>query len=45
MDSFIFYNAETSPSNTLEVVVAKPKEIEKEKSSVYIQEISYDKEK
>jgi hypothetical protein len=45
MDSFILYNAETNPSNTLEVLAAEPKEIKKEKSSVHIQEISDNKEK
>ena len=51
MDSFILYNVETNPSNTLDVLAAKPKEIKKEKSSVQIQEISdtndksYNKEK
>ena len=39
MDSFILYNAENDSSNELEVLVAEPKEITNEKSSVQIQEI------
>ena len=30
MDSFILYNVEANPSNTLEVLAAEPKEIKKE---------------
>jgi len=44
MDSFILYNVETNPSNNLEVLAAKPKEIKKEKSSVQIQELSENNE-
>ena len=39
MDSFILYNAEDNPSNTLDVLAAEPKEIEKERSTLHIQEI------
>jgi len=47
MDSFILYKAEINPEiDNLKVLVAEPKEIEKEKgSTVQIQEISNDKVK
>lgn len=45
IDSFIIYNAEASPSNTLDVLVVESKEIEKVKSIAHIQEISNNKEK
>jgi len=45
MDSFILYNEKANPSNTLEFLVAKTKEIEKEKSVVHIQEVSNSIEK
>ena len=39
MDSFILYNAQTNPKDTPNDITAEPKEIEKEKSIVHIQEI------
>jgi len=45
MDSFILYNAKASPSNNLDGLATKRKEIEKEKSIVHIQEISNNKKK
>ncbi|MCY6488431.1 hypothetical protein, partial [Actinobacillus pleuropneumoniae] len=38
MDSFILYNAKASPSNAIDVLAVKPKEIKKEKSNVHLQE-------
>jgi len=44
MDSFILYNAESDPSNELEVLAVETKEITNENSSVQIQEISENNE-